>query len=226
MSKVLLIDDDPQFRSWLFDVLTTQGHIVACAVNGFGGLSYIQTFNPDIIILNLVMPPMDSFELLRVRKCTTPVIMISAQNNEDERIKGYELGADDYLSKPFSIKELIVRLNALERRICPNLKRALSVEEIPIETVVFDEPRYRVNIYHRVVSLTQTEFKLFKYLFEHRGQVITKQELQHSVLQKEFGRFDRNLDMHICNTRRKLNHVNLPRNLINTVRGQGYCLTV
>jgi len=86
----------------------------------------------------------------------------------------------------------------------------------------FDDMSYRITIGTRYVDLTQTEFKLFKYLFERKGQVITKQELQRSVLQKDLGRFDRNLDMHISNTRRKLANISLPRNLINTVRGQGY----
>ena len=92
--------------------------------------------------------------------------------------------------------------------------------------VSFDESSYRITIGHRTVDLTQTEYRVFKYLFERKGQVITKQELQRSVLQKDLGRFDRNLDMHISNTRRKLANTSLPRNLINTVRGQGYSFTV
>lgn len=225
MSKILLIDDDPLFRTWLTDALMAQGHIVECAVNGLEGLSGIRAFNPDIIMLDLVMPQMNGFDLLKARECSTPVIMISARDNEDDRIRSYELGADDYLCKPFNIKELIVRLHALERRISAHSK-ASHLEPTAASTVSFDESSYRITIGHRTVDLTQTEYRVFKYLFERKGQVITKQELQRSVLQKDLGRFDRNLDMHISNTRRKLANTSLPRNLINTVRGQGYSFTV
>ncbi|SIR20391.1 two component transcriptional regulator, winged helix family [Shewanella morhuae] len=199
-----------------------QGHEVECAVNGIEGLAKITSFVPDIIMLDLVMPQMNSFDLLRARECVTPVIMISASDSEEDRIAGYELGADDFLAKPFSIKELLVRLQALERRLyaAPLRQPKMTVRQIP--PVDFDDAAYRITIGMSSVDLTQTEFRLFKYLFERKGQVITKQELQRSVLQKDLGRFDRNLDMHISNTRRKLADISLPRNLINTVRGQGY----
>lgn len=222
MSKILLVDDDPLFSVWLADALGTQGHEVACAVNGVDGLACIESFAPDIIVLDLVMPQMNGFELLKARECSTPVLMISARDNEDDRITGYELGADDFLSKPFSIKELFVRLRALERRLCVSQPHSPQIATVAAKVINFDDMSYRITIGTRYVDLTQTEFKLFKYLFERKGQVITKQELQRSVLQKDLGRFDRNLDMHISNTRRKLANISLPRNLINTVRGQGY----
>ncbi|MDT3280809.1 response regulator transcription factor [Shewanella baltica] len=222
MSKILLVDDDPLFSVWLADALGTQGHEVACAVNGVDGLACIESFSPDIIVLDLVMPQMNGFELLKARECSTPVLMISARDNEDDRITGYELGADDFLSKPFSIKELFVRLRALERRLCSRQSQSPQIATVAAKVINFDDMSYRITIGTRYVDLTQTEFKLFKYLFERKGQVITKQELQRSVLQKDLGRFDRNLDMHISNTRRKLANISLPRNLINTVRGQGY----
>lgn len=226
MSKILLIDDDPLFSVWLADALCTQGHEVKCAVNGIEGLACIDSFAPDIIVLDLVMPQMNGFELLKARECSTPVLMISARDNEDDRITGYELGADDFLSKPFSIKEIFVRLRALERRLCAGHSHSPQMATVAAKVINFDEMSYRITIGTRYVDLTQTEFKLFKYLFERKGQVITKQELQRSVLQKDLGRFDRNLDMHISNTRRKLANISLPRNLINTVRGQGYSFMV
>ncbi|MFG7351108.1 response regulator transcription factor [Shewanella oncorhynchi] len=226
MSKILLVDDDPLFSVWLADALCTQGHEVKCAVNGIEGLVCIDSFAPDIIVLDLVMPQMNGFELLKARECSTPVLMISARDNEDDRITGYELGADDFLSKPFSIKEIFVRLRALERRLCAGHSHSPQMATVAAKVINFDEMSYRITIGTRYVDLTQTEFKLFKYLFERKGQVITKQELQRSVLQKDLGRFDRNLDMHISNTRRKLANISLPRNLINTVRGQGYSFMV
>lgn len=222
MSKILLVDDDPLFRVWLTDALKTQGHEVECAVNGVDGLKRIRSFVPDIIMLDLVMPQMDGFSVLEARECMTPTMMLSARDNEEDRIRSYELGADDFITKPFSIKELLVRLNALERRLVPRSKEQMAIDQATVLPVKFDETTYRITIGKNAVELTQTEFRLFKYLFERKGQVITKQELQKSVLQKDLGRFDRNLDMHISNTRRKLANTRLPRTLINTVRGQGY----
>ncbi|ABI38978.1 two component transcriptional regulator, winged helix family [Shewanella sp. MR-4] len=222
MSRILLVDDDPLFRVWLTDALKTQGHEVECAINGIEGLKRIRSFMPDIIMLDLIMPQMDGFSLLEARDCMTPIMMLSARDNEEDRIRCYELGADDFLTKPFSIKELLVRLHALERRLISRPPEQMAIEQATIQPVKFDETAYRITIGKNAVELTQTEFRLFKYLFERKGQVITKQELQKSVLQKELGRFDRNLDMHISNTRRKLANTRLPRTLINTVRGQGY----
>jgi len=222
MSKILLVDDDPLFRAWLTEALKTQGHEVECAVNGVDGLKRIRSFVPDIIMLDLVMPQMDGFSVLEARECMTPTMMLSARDNEEDRIRSYELGADDFLTKPFSIKELLVRLNALERRLVPRSTEQMAIDQATVLPVKFDETTYRITIGKNAVELTQTEFRLFKYLFERKGQVITKQELQKSVLQKDLGRFDRNLDMHISNTRRKLANTRLPRTLINTVRGQGY----
>lgn len=222
MSKILLVDDDPLFRVWLTEALKIQGHEVECAVNGVDGLKRIRSFVPDIIMLDLVMPQMDGFSVLEARECMTPTMMLSARDNEEDRIRSYELGADDFITKPFSIKELLVRLNALERRLVPRSKEQMAIDQATVLPVKFDETTYRITIGKNAVELTQTEFRLFKYLFERKGQVITKQELQKSVLQKDLGRFDRNLDMHISNTRRKLANTRLPRTLINTVRGQGY----
>jgi len=222
MRKVLVVDDDLIFRELLKEALECEGHEVISAENGMEALSILERELPDIILLDIMMPKLDGFGLLAARKDQIPVIVISAIDNEDERIKGYELGADDFLTKPFSIKELLVRMTALQRRV--ELTRAEHTAEPASlnSDIRFDDMQYCVSIASREVVLTQTEFKLFKYLFERKGEVITKQELQRSVLQKDLGRFDRNLDMHISNTRRKLADTQLPKTLINTVRGQGY----
>lgn len=227
MSKILLVDDDSVFRELLHEALVCHDHQVECAQDGEAALEVLGRFVPDIILLDLMMPRLDGFGLLAAREQHTPVIVISAIDNEAERIRGYELGADDFLTKPFSIKELLVRMNAIQRRVelaqhqVKHQDQAIHSDS-PDKQVAFDETRYSVAIGEQQVVLTQTEFKLMKYLFENKGKVVTKQELQRSVLQKDLGRFDRNLDMHISNTRRKLAQTALPRTLINTVRGQGY----
>ncbi|EDQ02187.1 DNA-binding response regulator [Shewanella benthica KT99] len=222
MSKILLVDDDLVFRELLEEALEAEGHHIVCAENGIEALAMLEEDLPDIILLDIMMPKLDGFGLLAARKNQIPVIVISAIDNEDERIKGYELGADDFLTKPFSVKELLVRMIALQRRVELTRAEKFTVSPTSDTEVTFDDTQYCVSIASRKVTLTQTEFKLFKYLFERKGKVITKQELQRSVLHKDLGRFDRNLDMHISNTRRKLAETQLPKTLINTVRGQGY----
>lgn len=226
MNKILLVEDDSGFRELLAEALQREGMSVSLAADGFEALSQMDSDTPDLILLDLMMPNMDGFSLLLARKNTIPVIVISALDCEEERIKGYQLGADDFLTKPFSVKELLVRMQVLARRIGNrghnHSHNHMHSAPMLADEVAFDETRYAVRFGERQVLLTQTEFKLFRYLFERQGQVVTKQELQRSVLHKELGRFDRNLDMHISNTRRKLAATKLPRSLINTVRGQGY----
>lgn len=225
MTKILLVDDDLEFRDLLKEALEGEGHDVVCAADGLDALMRLDTFTPDVILLDLMMPKLNGFEMLLARKDSTPVIVISAVDSEEERIKGYELGADDFLSKPFSVKELLVRIQALIRRI--NISKGQEPTDLALNKhIQFDETDYTVAIADQQLALTQTEFRLFKYLFERKGQVVTKQELQRRVLKKELGRFDQNLDMHISNTRRKLEQTRLPRSLINTVRGQGYSFSL
>ncbi|GIU48029.1 DNA-binding response regulator [Shewanella sairae] len=221
MKHVLLVDDDLVFQSAVQPVLEKEGFIVSVANNGVEALEKLKSSTPDLILLDINMPELSGIELLKLRVDKAPVIVISALDAEEDRIKVYELGADDFLSKPFSYRELTVRINALLRRIAV-IRNETNFDLQPTQEISFDESRFVISISERAIAFTQTEFKLFKYLFERKGQVVTKQELQLRVLQKELGQFDRNLDMHISNTRRKLSQKHLPKTLINTVRGKGY----
>ncbi|GGB48589.1 response regulator transcription factor [Shewanella inventionis] len=215
MKHILLIELNSATNK-LFYQLTAQGYCVHHVNNAFDALIKMETLTLDAILLDFAVPKMDSFWLLVARKAPTPVIVIADANNELERINALELGADDYLSHPVNVRELQLRLNVLKRRSQPPLNDTFC------EQISFDDTDYTVHLVDKSLVLTQTEYRLFKYLFEHKGKVVTKAELQQRVLHKELGRFDRNLDMHISNTRRKLAQGNLPRELINTVRGQGY----
>ncbi|WP_418356893.1 response regulator transcription factor [Shewanella basaltis] len=215
MKHILIIDLHAQADE-LFHQLTAQGYYVHKVNNAFDALVKMETLTLEAILLDFAVPKMDSFWLLVARQTSTPVIVIADVNNELERINALELGADDYLSHPINVRELQLRLNVLKRR------SQGSVSDDMRQHVSFDDANYTVNLIDKSLVLTQTEYRLFKYLFEHQGEVVTKAELQQRVLHKKLGRFDRNLDMHISNTRRKLAKGNLPRDLINTVRGQGY----
>jgi two-component system response regulator CpxR len=221
MKNILLVDDDLVLQSLLKSYLEAENFSVTLASDGEEALEKLQSMTPDIIILDINMPKLNGIELLKVRNNNTPVIVISSLDTEHERVNVFELGADDFLGKPFSQRELVVRIKAIQRRI-EHVRNESEINDDLATDVSFDEGRYSVSISSKEVSFTQTEFKLFKYLFERKGRVIAKQELQLSVLQKELGQFDRNLDMHISNTRRKLAAIQLPKSLINTVRGKGY----
>ncbi|GGP42063.1 DNA-binding response regulator [Shewanella algicola] len=215
MKQILLIDLHSASHE-LFHQLTAQGYYVHQVNNAFDALIKMETLTLEAILLDFAVPKMDSFWLLIARRAPTPIIVIADANSELERINALELGADDYLSQPVNVRELQLRLNILKRRT------QIPVNDITEQQVRFDDVNYTVHLVDKPLILTQTEYRLFKYLYERQGVVVTKAELQQRVLHKELGRFDRNLDMHISNTRRKLVKGNLPRDLINTVRGQGY----
>ncbi len=221
MKNILVVDDDLVLQSLLKSCLEAEGYVVSLASDGNEALTKLKLSSVDIIILDINMPTLDGIEMLKIRQDKTPVIVISSLDTEQDRVNVFELGADDFLSKPFSQRELLVRINAIKRRIALVRNELYLNDELAMD-VLFDDSNYSVSISAKQVSFTQTEFKLFKYLFERKGNVVAKDELQLRVLQKELGQFDRNLDMHISNTRRKLAATQLPKSLINTVRGKGY----
>ncbi|MCE9687243.1 response regulator transcription factor [Shewanella sp. AS16] len=241
MSKILLVDDDSVYRALVTEALMTEGHELLQAEDGLQALERLAYFSPDILLLAPMMPDLHDLALMLSLKTQIPVIIMSASDNQALRIRCHEMGADDFLTKPIHIETLSIRIGAILRRVAlsrawagrkherregteaPHRQAEKQATEGVTEWVSFDESRYCVHLGQRCLTLTQTEFRLFRYLFERRGQVVTKQELQLGVLHKEHGRFDRNLDMHISNTRRKLAQTQLPRSLIATVRGRGYC---
>ncbi|WOT03636.1 response regulator transcription factor [Shewanella youngdeokensis] len=219
MKNILIVDQDEPSTVLLKEELETHHFNVTTAFNDQEAADKLGCGQPDIIALN-IGPSIVAGTILSHLN-TTPVIVTSSVNTEQERIRAFEYGADDFLTKPFSVKELIVRINAIKRRI--NLvKKELDTDNHQSQVIHFDPSCFKVSISSKDVLFTQTEFKIFQYLFERKGQVIDKHELQLRVLNKEYGQFDRNLDMHISNARRKLAATQLPKSLINTVRGKGY----
>ncbi|AZG73144.1 response regulator transcription factor [Shewanella livingstonensis] len=216
MNNILFIEHILSDKSDLGQQLSEQGYSVHSVNNAFDALIQMETTQLEAILLDFSVPKMDSFWVLVARQTRTPIIVLADSSSELERINALELGADDYLARPINVRELQLRLNVLHRRI------QVPVNDTVNDYIGFDDTCYTISFADKSLVLTQTEYRLFKYLFERQGVVVTKEELQRRVLHKELGRFDRNLDMHISNTRRKLVKRNLPRELINTVRGQGY----
>lgn len=216
MKNILFIEHTLSDKSDVGQQLNEQGYSVHRVNNAFDALIQMETLQLEAILLDFSVPKMESFWLLVARQSRTPIIVLAESNSELERINALELGADDYLTRPINIRELQLRLNVLHRRTQAPINDAVN------GSIGFDDTSYTISFADKSLVLTQTEYRLFKYLFDRQGEVVTKEELQLRVLHKELGRFDRNLDMHISNTRRKLVKRNLPRELINTVRGQGY----
>ncbi|ARD22443.1 response regulator transcription factor [Shewanella japonica] len=219
MKKILLIDQQLTHSLRLCQQMESMGYSIEIVDNGFNALVELERNEFEVILLDYSVPKMESFWLLMAKHCHTPVIVLANDNNDLERIHAFELGADDYIASPFNVKELLLRVNVLRRR------SEKVVHQSDFDDILFDDTNNTVMLNTQHLKLTQTEYRLFKYLFQRKGEVVTKAELQMRVLHKELGEFDRNLDMHISNTRRKMANKCLPRELINTVRGKGYCFS-
>ncbi|MCL1142525.1 response regulator transcription factor [Shewanella gaetbuli] len=216
MRNILLIQQSQVGEFNFEQQLNNLGFKVTVVNNALQALVKLESNNYEVALVDLSLERLESFWLLATRKLTTTVIALAANNSTLEKISALEMGADDYLAKPFNLRELQLRLDVLKRRSHP------SDFSAPTYDIRFNDNDSSITCAGSNIQLTNTEYKLFRYLFERKGKVVTKDELQQRVLHKKLGKFDRNLDMHISNTRRKLTQQNLPRDLINTVRGQGY----
>ncbi|GIU25227.1 response regulator transcription factor [Shewanella sp. MBTL60-007] len=224
MKQVLLVDMDSTSRGALQQVLVAEGYDVAVGNCSEQLLSKATFVSADLILIALDINDTSALESISSIGGSKPIMVLSTSDKEEDRIKAYELGADDFMARPVNPRELSIRMQALCRRVDSTMNNVRFGHDAS-NKIAFDDSRFTVSISETSVSLTQTEFSLFKYLFERKGQVITKQELQQRILHKELGQFDRNLDMHISNTRRKLAAKELPKSLINTVRGKGYSIS-
>ena len=178
----------------------------------------------DLILLDVMLPDMDGFEVLKALRRThlTPVLMLTAKGDDFDRILGLELGADDYLPKPFNSRELSARIKAICRRMellpSSSQQQALSIDDLYLEPA-----SQRVTLQGRALVLTGTEFAMLQLLMINRGKLVSKQDLSEKVLGRKLSAFDRSIDMHVSNLRRKLGEIQT-RERIRTLRGSGYML--
>lgn len=224
-ARILVIEDDRTLNQQITGLLETQGYQAYPCYEGEGGLMSALGQRFDLILLDVLLPRLNGFELLqRLRKThQTPVMMLTACGAEEERIRGYRGGADDYVPKPFNFTELVLRIEALLRRTRgANDQRAdpdyLSVGEL-------DMARSGLAVSFRGVplTLTQIQFRLLWILARHQGEVLSKPYLYQVVLEREFSRYDRSLDMHLSRVRRKLVETGMAPDRLQTVHGKGYC---
>ncbi|HNW34649.1 MAG TPA: response regulator transcription factor [Candidatus Ozemobacteraceae bacterium] len=227
MKRILALDDDLELCELLSEFLTNEGFAVKTCrdPSTFFGLPFGDAF--DLLIIDVMLPGIDGFEILRrVRaKSRIPVIMLTARGEERDRVLGLELGADDYLPKPFSPRELVARIRAIFRRLEPV---AMSGAE---EVLQVGDLRLHMNsrkVFHgnEEISITQIEFRLLELLMRAPGQVLKRQDLALQVLDRTLTYEDRSLDVHISNLRRKIGSKTLRGELIQTVRSVGYMIVL
>ncbi len=223
MTHILLVDDDTELTALLEDILTLEGFTVSQANDGIQGLAAINE-DIDLILLDIMMPKMNGMEMLKQLRLQwqTPVLMLTAKGEEVDRVIGLELGADDYLPKPFSDRELMARIRAILRRTQPHKPQEETETPTPHGLKIF--PGKQEAYYHdHLLELTTTEFSLLQYFLDHMGQSISKEDLSLEVLGKRLSPFDRAIDMHVSNLRKKLSE-HSDQTLIKTLRGKGYLM--
>ncbi|WAW10063.1 response regulator transcription factor [Oxalobacter vibrioformis] len=224
MTKILLIDDDVELTDMLADYLKQENFTPTIAHDGEEGVDEALSDAYSMVILDVMMPKMGGTEVLkRVRqKSTVPVLMLTAKGDDTDRILGLELGADDYVPKPCTPRELTARIRAILRRVSPALPDSPEVIHVGL-LEIYPENRH-VTWDGTPVVLTSTEFNLLKVLARHAGQPVSKNDLSLMVLDRPMARFDRNIDVHMSSLRQKLPLLPGERSCIQTVYKHGYQL--
>ncbi|WP_027250594.1 response regulator [Photobacterium halotolerans] len=223
MANILLVDDDNELTALLNDILQLEGFTVRVAHNGEQGLLMVDE-DTDLILLDVMMPVMNGINMLRKLRETssTPVLMLTAKGEEIDRVLGLELGADDYLPKPFSDRELLARMRAILRRSRMVQDSQNEPDCVSYLDLTIYPGRQEVTCNGELVEMTATELALLSHLIRHPGTVVTKQDLSLEVLGKRLAPFDRAIDMHVSNLRKKLPAREDGKPRIKTLRGKGY----
>jgi DNA-binding response OmpR family regulator len=224
MSRIVIIEDDPAILRGLADNLKFESYEVHTASDGEAGYVLIKEKKPDLIILDLMLPKLSGYEVCRKARdegITTPIMMLTARGEEGDRVLGLDLGADDYVTKPFSVRELMARVRALLRRANPS---NASPDELRFDDVVIDFRSYEARKGDQTLEMTRKEFGVLRLLASRPGEVVTRDELLNEVWGLENYPTTRTVDNHIATLRAKLeNNPSEPRHLL-TVHGVGYKL--
>lgn len=221
--KILIVEDDKTTREFLQKALTEQGYAVEVAADGQDGLFQAMELYFDLIILDRMLPKMDGLTVLQALRSTgktVPVLILSALDSVDERVKGLKQGGDDYLVKPFALAELLARVEILIRRT-ETASQTQQITELTMKNLKLDLLSHKLFIQQQEVELQPKEFQLLKYLLEHPDQVVTRTMLFEAVWNYQFDPQTNVIDVHVARLRKKLAAVNCLAE-IDTVRGVGY----
>lgn len=230
MNKLLVVDDDPEIALMLCELLKLEGFEVVIANNGVQALDKFDD-SIDLILLDIMMPEMNGLSVLSQlrNKYTVPVIFLTAKDNEFDKIIGLELGADDYILKPFNDRELIARINALLRRKrWDNIAITSGGQSVQytIDKLTVNRKQQSVSFDDKYIELTGTEFQILLQLLENAGKIISRDDLSENVLGKEFLPLARSIDVHVSNLRKKLPPRSDGLPWIKTLRSKGYLFVV
>jgi len=221
----LVVEDDKSVSQLIRLYLAQVGYKVISAEDGLVGLRMALEDTPDIVLLDLNLPGMDGIEVCRnVRKDSeVPIIMVTARVDEDDRLTGLDLGADDYVSKPFSPRELVARVNAVLRRTSRDSeKRSESGNLVSAGDIAINLDRRSATVLTDEIELTPTEFRLLAYFIEGRGRTVSREQIIENVFGYDFSGYDRTVDTHVSNLRKKLEIANPDRQHLKTMYGVGY----
>ncbi len=219
MNKILLIDDDQALSELLSEYLNEEGLQTSVAFTGLTGLTMAQTQEFDLIVLDIMLPEMNGIEVLkqlRHEENTTPILMLTAKGDDLDRILGLELGADDYVPKPCNPRELLARIKAILRRSQHAQKNTSMLR--------LNSARMEVHYDSQLLTLTGVEFKVLEQLNAHLGNIVKKEALCEMALGRKLTRYDRSVDVHVSNLRKKLVEAGAHNDIISNLRGTGYIL--
>jgi len=230
MEKILIVDDEQTLLETLEYNIKKLGYEVVSANDGLTALDLARSQHPDLIILDIMLPGMDGFEVCRIirQEMNTPILMLTARDDEIDRVVGLEVGADDYLTKPFSMRELMARLKAMLRRV--RLIREEAHEETPSSqqpilsfgSLHIDQSRHEVRIEERPIPLKPKEYEMLVYLAQNKGRVLTREHLLEHVWGWDYFGESRTVDVHVRWLRKKIEPDPANPSRIITVRGTGY----
>jgi len=221
MPTILVVDDEPKIVQLARDYLEHAGFSVVTAGDGASALHAVRARNPDLVVLDLGLPVVDGLEVMRSIRAagSTPIVVLTARDTELDKLLGLELGADDYVTKPFSPRELVARVRAVLRR---SEHAAQPRERIEVGELVLDVPRLRTTVAGHPVELTATEFSLLATMARAPGRVFTRSQLLDAVHGVAFEAYERAIDAHVKNIRRKLEPDPARPRFVQTVYGVGY----
>ncbi len=220
-SHILIVEDEPKLASLISDYLAQSGYKTSIIANGLEVLPFVKSTSPDLVLLDLMLPGKDGMEICKeVRQFSVvPIIMITARIEEIDRLLGLELGADDYICKPFSPREVVARVKAVLRRFQPT---SIVSNNEKTNVITLDKERYKATINGQEITLTAVEFQLFDKLFSEPGRIYSREQLMDHIYQDHRVVSDRTIDSHIKKIRKKVTGA-LPRQeMIHSVYGVGY----
>jgi DNA-binding response OmpR family regulator len=227
--KILVVEDDPTLQETLAYNLDHHGYEVETAEDGKTAVELAAASNPDLVVLDIMLPVMDGFEVCRIlrKKSNVPILMLTARDDEIDRVLGLEMGADDYLTKPFSMREFLARVKAQLRRVRfdredVDTQVPISSEKLVFENLTIDMTRHEVSLDDEPLNLKPKEFELMEFLARHRGQVLSRELILDRVWGWDFTGVSRTVDVHIRWLREKIEKDPASPDRIITIRGAGY----